>query len=206
MAFFTAIGTISNDIVRRETKNGVVATFRLETGAPRGRKLWIDIECWGHLAGVIARYGSIGRDVAVAGRLVQWAWRSSTEGDLRKRIAVRALDVDLLDEAVVRSHRLPNHITATGRIGTSQVIDSPARNDEIRFCVRSGRARAKTGALDLEVRMWLPPGVEGPVACAGSAAIIDGSMEWDRPLGSLVLATSPPKLRLLPSRGEGGCH
>ena len=32
MAYFTAIGVISNDIVRRETKSGVVTTFRLETG------------------------------------------------------------------------------------------------------------------------------------------------------------------------------
>ena len=50
MAFFVAAGTISNDIVRKETRNGVLATFRLETGAPRKCKLWIDIETWGHLA------------------------------------------------------------------------------------------------------------------------------------------------------------
>lgn len=31
MAFFIATGTISNDVVRKETRNGVLTTFRLET-------------------------------------------------------------------------------------------------------------------------------------------------------------------------------
>ena len=77
MAFFTAIGVISNDIVRRETKNGVVTTFRLETGAPRGRKLWIDVECWGHLAGTIAHHGDTGRAVHLSGILKRTTWRLS---------------------------------------------------------------------------------------------------------------------------------
>ena len=83
MAFFIATGIISNDIVRRETRNGVVTTFRLETGAPRGGKLWIDIECWGHLAGTIAHHGTTGRLVSVSGRLTQKSWRDKTSGEAR---------------------------------------------------------------------------------------------------------------------------
>ena len=32
MAFVIATGTSSNDVVRKETRNGVLTTFRLETG------------------------------------------------------------------------------------------------------------------------------------------------------------------------------
>ncbi len=35
MAFFVGAGTISEDVVRKETRNGVLAVFRLETGAPK---------------------------------------------------------------------------------------------------------------------------------------------------------------------------
>ncbi len=101
MAFFIAAGIISNDIVRRETRAGVLANFRLETGAPRGGRLWIDIECWSHLAGTIAHHGATGRHISVSGRLTQKTWRDKTTGDARCRYVVTAADIDHTGAAIV---------------------------------------------------------------------------------------------------------
>ena len=145
MAFFTAIGTISNDIVRRETKNGVVATFRLETGAPRGRKLWIDIQCWGHLAGTVAQHGRQGRGVAVSGRLASAEWRDRATGRARSRLLVHASHVDLLHAALAAE----NHVTAAGRVSD---LRTAASVTTFTLQIRGGGGgRSK---LNLPCRTW----------------------------------------------------
>ena len=46
MAHFVGTGTIATGIVRKETRNGVLATFRMASG-PSGRgRIWIDVEAW----------------------------------------------------------------------------------------------------------------------------------------------------------------
>ncbi|MEZ5229752.1 MAG: single-stranded DNA-binding protein [Acidimicrobiales bacterium] len=85
MAYFVAAGVISDEVVRKETRNGVLATFRLETGAPNNRRLWIDVEAWGQLAGTVAHHGSVGRGVLVSGRLTYKTWRDRDTGESRHR-------------------------------------------------------------------------------------------------------------------------
>lgn len=160
MAFFIATGIISNDIVRRETRNGVVVTFRLETGAPRGGKLWIDVECWGHLAGTIAHHGETGRNVSVSGRLTQKTWRDKTSGEARSRYVVSAIDVDL------HAHRTEGRrLEVSNSLLLRGVVDQvlPSRNvasgTVARLKVAVGRAGAKTGRLRIVVEHWSPAGV-----------------------------------------------
>lgn len=190
MAFFTAIGTISNDIVRRETKNGVVATFRLETGAPRGRKLWIDVDCWGHLAGSVGRFGARGRMVSVSGRLLEKTWRDKTSGDRRVRINVRAYDLEFVS-AVETGELLANHVQAAGRL-LNDVTFSEVRGRAVaEFTIRSGRSGSKVGRLDLPCETWAdaiaseyPPGPSSDAIAAGSLVHCSG--------GKLALRLTPP--------------
>jgi single-strand DNA-binding protein len=87
-------GTLSGDPARRETAKGVVTTFRIASdGAPR---VWIDIECWGHLAGTCAAHLDRGRHVAVAGSLGHTTW-TDREGARRERWFVKAAQVTFLD-------------------------------------------------------------------------------------------------------------
>ena len=64
MAYFHATGVIATDLVRRETKRGVLASFRLVTATPGTGKLWITAEAWGHTAGILNTHGTAGRGVA----------------------------------------------------------------------------------------------------------------------------------------------
>jgi len=179
MAFFIATGTISNDVVRKETRSGVLATFRLETGAPRGRKLWIDVECWGHLAGTIAHHGGQGRSVNVSGRLTQKSWRDRASGDARQRIVVTALDVDLISESDNRTQLLaPNSVLLRGTV--ESVLPSRTVQSGTVSCVRvaEGRAGSKTGRLVLQVEHWTATGTTAvqvdsrrPVAALGSLTL-----------------------------------
>jgi single-stranded DNA-binding protein len=61
-------GHLTNDPVRRDTAKGVVAVFRLAVD-DRPERLWIDVESWGHLAGIVATHLARRRHVAVTGRL-----------------------------------------------------------------------------------------------------------------------------------------
>ncbi len=54
---FIAVGTIVTGIVRKETRHGVLATFRLSAGERGHRQNWTDIETWGNLAGTICQHG-----------------------------------------------------------------------------------------------------------------------------------------------------
>ena len=186
MAFFTAIGTISNDIVRRETKNGVVAKFRLETGAPRGRKLWIDIECWGHLAGSVARHASSGRAVAVSGRLQSTAWRDRTTHSRRESLRVVALDVDLL-ERVDFEQPLVNRVTVEGGVRPPQRTFRSRRGHIHRFAVTSGQAQAKTGSLKLDVHTWTASDSPPPGVRQGSVVSLQGALFFDTTRRGLAL-------------------
>ena len=158
MAFFIAAGTISNDIVRKETRNGVLATFRLETGAPRNGRLWIDIECWGHLAGTIAHHASKGRGVTVSGRLTQKTWRDKTTGESRYRYVVTATDVDLLtDPTMSAPGHVPNTVLLTGTVEAILPSRSVKSGSVSCFRVSTGQAGTKTGRLCLDVEHWAPP-------------------------------------------------
>ena len=176
MAFFTAIGTISNDIVRRETKNGVVATFRLETGAPRGRRLWIDVECWGHLAGTIARFGATKRTVLVSGRLVEKSWRDQASGDLRVRHLVRASEVDLL-ASDASPQAPPNHLLIHGRVAAQAGISIASRGCRATITVADGRARSKGGSLKIRCRVWSPDDASLERLISAPLVCLSGSLE-----------------------------
>ncbi len=194
MAFFIACGIISNDIVRRETRAGVLATFRLETGAPRGGRLWIDIECWGHLAGTIAHHGAPGRHVSVSGRLTQKSWRDKATGDARCRYVVTAADIDLLtarDQSTLTP--LPNSVLLHGTI-ESVLPARPAGSGTVATLrVTTGRAGSKTGRFDIAVEHWSPGDVKGPdlriradVRAIGGLRFTAGT---DDVPGSFVLST-----------------
>ena len=118
MAFFVGAGTIADDIVRKETRNGVLATFRLETGAPNNRA-------------PLDRRRSLGpprrhhrpprhrpaRAVLVAGRLTQKTWRDRDTGEARHRYVVTALDIDLLPDDT-DPILLPTTVVAAGTVET----------------------------------------------------------------------------------------
>ncbi len=179
MAFFIATGSISNDVVRKETRNGVLTTFRLETGAPRGRKLWIDVECWGHLAGTIAHHGKSGRSVNVSGRLIQKTWRDRPSGEARERIVVTAHDVDLIAESDSTAQLLaPNSVLLRGTID-SLLPARTVRSGTV-SCIRvaEGRSGNKTGRLVLQVEHW---------TATGSTAVHLGSRRPVAALGSLTI-------------------
>lgn len=183
MAFFIATGTISNDVVRKETRNGVLTTFRLETGAPRGRKLWIDVECWGHLAGTIAHHGAPGRSVNVSGRLTQKSWRDTASGEARQRFVVTAYDVDLISESDNTVQLLaPNSVLLRGTV-ESLLPTRTVRSGTV-SCVRvvEGRAGSKTGRLVLQIEHWTATGATAvqldsrhPVAALGSLTLRAGN-------------------------------
>ncbi len=193
MAFFIAAGIISNDIVRRETRAGVLAAFRLGTGAPRGAKLWIDVECWGHLAGTIVHHGASGRHISVSGRLTQKTWRDKTTGDARCRYVVTAADIDLL---VARDQKpstpLPNSVLLNGTI-ESVLPARPAGSGTVtRLWVTTGRASTKTGRLSIAVEHWTPTGAKGTGPRVRADIAVVGGLTFrattdDLP-GSLVLS------------------
>jgi len=187
MAFFTAIGVISNDIVRRETKNGVVTTFRLETGAPRGRKLWIDVECWGHLAGTIAHHGETERSVAVCGRLIEKVWRDRESGVRRHRVVVGASDVDLLSTHSGPNGWPPNVVATSGNLLTVPAVAETKTGTELRATLRTGRSGTGRGRLDLSIRAWTRDTFESCSYDNARSLSATGSLAWDAIERSVVL-------------------
>jgi single-strand DNA-binding protein len=59
--------------------------------------VWIDVECWGHLAGTCAAHLDRGRHVAVSGALSHVTW-TDREGARRERWFVKAAQVTFLDQ------------------------------------------------------------------------------------------------------------
>ena len=179
MAFFTAIGTISNDIVRRETKNGVVATFRLKTGAPRGRKLWIDIECWGHMAGTINRHGFRGRAIGVAGQLTSRTWRDRESGSRRQSFVVRALDAALLGRSPLDTWP-PNAVVASGALLRRPTTVPAGTGVVVAGEIRTGRRGVGDGPFDLAYSFWVPRNQSAPhVAYERGRVAAAGSLGWN---------------------------
>lgn len=184
MAFFVGAGTIADDVVRKETRNGVLAVFRLETGAPNNRRLWIDVEAWGHLAGTIAHHASAGRAVLVSGRLTQKTWRDTQSGQARSRYVVTALDIDLLTDNT-EPILLPTTVVVDGTV-QKVYSDRPTANGVVHsFRLVSGRAGTKTGRLWIDVEHWTStersPAVTVAVAVAvGDAAMAIGQLAFAR--------------------------
>jgi single-stranded DNA-binding protein len=151
---FHAAGVIATELVRRETRNGVLTTFRLAAGRPGRGQIWIDIEAWGHQAGILNTYGHPNRGVTISGRLTQKTWRDHTQKQ-RRRLVITANDFDFwpadlyLDPST--GIDIANHLIITGRVD-----DEPTHHDhtnghpKIAFNLATGRANTKTG------RLWLP--------------------------------------------------
>lgn len=153
MTHFLGSGTIASDVVRKETRNGVVASFRLRSGPKGHGQVWIDVEAWGHLAGTIHQHGSPDRFVIVAGRLTQKTWLDRATGEARDRHVITALDIDLLPhghEAV----ELPNTVVAAGSIGGDPETRPAGTGTVTAFRLAAGRAGAKTGRLWIDVEHW----------------------------------------------------
>lgn len=204
MAFFTAIGTISNDIVRRETKNGVVATFRLETGAPRGRKLWIDIECWGHLAGTVTRFGSRGRVLACSGLIVESAWREHT-GIRRVRVSVLATTAALLDKGL-GAPQLLHSASVLGRVDGSPQVRTIRSGCETHLQLQVDKVASHNPLRQLRVIGWSPPTAAPPSIDAGTRLTVVGCLVHDPENRSYVLrahTTAPALARQQKQRGRG---
>ena len=93
MNVVTITGRLVSEPARIETSRGVKATFRLAVdGRPR---LWIDIDTWGHLAGICATHLTKSRHVAVTGRLECDEW-NDRDGQHRNRWHINADRVSFL--------------------------------------------------------------------------------------------------------------
>ena len=83
-------GRLTGEPARRETTKGVVTTFRIGSDEPP--RVWVAVECWGHLAGVCAAHLARRRHVAVGGALSHAEWTDGT-GERRERWFIRASKV-----------------------------------------------------------------------------------------------------------------
>jgi single-strand DNA-binding protein len=125
MNSITILGTLTDDPARRDTRRGVVSTFRLTcAGTPR---LWIDVETWGHLAGRVAQHLRKGRTVRAVGSLVHDTWTDSA-GQRRDRWLVRAERVAFVNSG---SHGDDHagRADATSFHDAGSVVDSIASNE-----------------------------------------------------------------------------
>ena len=87
-------GCLTADPARKETAKGVVTTFRI--GSDDSPRVWVDVESWGHLAGICAAHLARGRHVGVAGALAHVQW-NGRDGERRERWFIRATKVTFLD-------------------------------------------------------------------------------------------------------------
>lgn len=153
MANYHGVGVIADDIIRRETKQGVLATFRLASGAPGRNRHWITIETWGHTAGILHTHGHPGRGVTISGRLTTNTWRDRTTGHQRSVLVVTADDLDFLDpNQNANELDIANHVLAVGKLTTDPTSDQTG--ERLHFTLTSGQAGAKTGRLWLPVESW----------------------------------------------------
>jgi single stranded DNA-binding protein len=88
-------GHLTNDPIRRDTTNGVVVAFRLAVD-DRPERLWIDVEAWGQLAGIVATHLIRRRHVAVTGRLRDRQYHDRA-GEQRNHVFVVADRITFLD-------------------------------------------------------------------------------------------------------------
>lgn len=193
MTFFVAAGIIADDIVRKETRAGVLAAFRLETGAPNGRRLWIDVEAWGQLAGTVAHHGAAGRGVLVSGRLTYKTWRDRRSGESRNRYVVTAHDIDLLssdvDPLLFRAT-----VVVAGTVDSVYPERPTPRGVVHSFRLSTGRAGVKTGRLWIDIEHWRPHEAELLTLVARQHRVVSGSLDYRTPgrgqTGGLRLRTT----------------
>ena len=103
-------GRLPADPARRETTKGVAATFRVASdSSPR---IWIDVECWGHLAGTVAAHLTARQHVAVTGSVAHSQW-TDRHGTRVERWFIRATHGAFLDRPDGR--RPDGHDEALGR-------------------------------------------------------------------------------------------
>lgn len=158
MTHFLGVGTIATDIVRKETRNGVLTTFRLRSGQKGRGQVWIDVEAWGHLAGTIHQHGHLDRVVIVAGRLTHKTWHDRGTGEARHRYVVTATDIDLLAHS--GGIELTNTVVAAGLVDTTPTTRPAGTGTVTEFRLASGRAGSKTGRLWIAVEHWHREGLE----------------------------------------------
>lgn len=152
MTHFLGAGTIASDIVRKENRNGVVATFRLRSGAKGRGQVWIDVEAWGRLAGTVHQHGHPDRGVIVAGRLTQKNWHDRDTGEARHRYVITANEIDLLPDG--DEIELANAVVAFGTIDTTPSTRPAGTGTVSEFRLATGRAGSKTGRLWIDVEHW----------------------------------------------------
>lgn len=70
--------------------------YKTGQGEDREETCFIDIESWGRQAETCSRYLSKGRAVLIEGRLQQDEWKDAQTGEARRRLLVRALQVQFL--------------------------------------------------------------------------------------------------------------
>jgi single-stranded DNA-binding protein len=118
------VGTLTDNPSRRDTRRGVVATFRLAaTGTSR---LWIDIETWGQPAGRVAQHLAKDRSVAATGTLIHDSWTDQA-GGRREHWFVRADRITFLDgpsERVAETHAGRADATSRHAVGNDVAIAS----------------------------------------------------------------------------------
>jgi len=154
MSSIHAIGVIATDLVRKETRQGVLTTFRFASGLPGRGQLWIDVETWGHAAGVLNAHGNTGRGIALAGRITQKSWRDRNTGQARSRLVITSEDFDFLDPADKGQVDIPNHVMITGQLASNPQNDPTATSDALGFAIATGKAGSKTGRLLLAAEAW----------------------------------------------------
>jgi single stranded DNA-binding protein len=91
----TFTGHLTNDPIRRNANGGALAVFRLAVD-DRPDRLWIDVESWGHLAGIVATHLARRRHVAVTGRLRDRQYHDR-DGQQRHHLYVVADRISFLD-------------------------------------------------------------------------------------------------------------
>lgn len=152
MTHFLGAGTIASDIVRKETRNGVLTTFRLRSGRKGHGQVWLDVEAWGHLAGTIHHHGRVDRAVIVAGRLTHKTWHDRETGEARHRYVITAADIDLLPDC--GGIDLANNVVAAGVVDADPKIRPAGTGTVTEFRLATGRAGSKTGRLWIDVEHW----------------------------------------------------
>lgn len=101
----TVIGNVVSSPSSVRTQNGRVTNFRLAAterrydnasqGFINGNTFWIDVECWGEIAGNVAHSVSKGDPVVVVGQIYTHEWESDDGLRSKPRIKARAVAPNL---------------------------------------------------------------------------------------------------------------
>jgi len=101
----TVIGNVASSPSNVRTQNGRVTNFRLAAterrydnasqGFINGNTFWIDVECWGEIAGNVAHSVSKGDPVVVVGQIYTHEWESDDGLRSKPRIKARAVGPNL---------------------------------------------------------------------------------------------------------------